>query len=70
MTHDCPGGCGAQVPRHRLACESDWFRLPAVLRNEITYAYRRRTKEPSLHRRLLREAFLWYRHNPRGARGE
>lgn len=63
-THDCPGGCGAQVPRHQLACKPCWYRLPKPFRDAINYAYRNRAKNPTGHRAALRKAFEWYRSNP------
>lgn len=66
-THDCPGGCGAQVPRHQLACKPCWYRLPKPLRDDVNAGYRTRATDPSAHRRALREASLWYRANPKEA---
>ncbi len=65
-THDCPGGCGGQVPRHQLACKPDWFRLPLPLRKAINAAYLARARNPTAHRAALRAAFDWYRANPAG----
>lgn len=59
-THDCPGGCGAQVPQHHLACKSCWWRLPAVLRDDVNAGWRKRRTNPSAHRRALHAAFMWY----------
>lgn len=64
-THDCPGGCGAQVPRHQLACKPCWFRLPKPIRDDINAGYRKRTADPGPHRRAMRVAFLWYSDNPK-----
>ena len=67
-THDCPGGCGAQVPHHQLACKPCWFRLPKPLRDDVNIGYRRRATDAAVsHRRALRDAFAWYRGNPREA---
>lgn len=56
--HDCPGGCGAQVPHHLLACRDCWWELPAPLRN----AFRR----PGANRlTAVGEALAWYRANMR-----
>lgn len=57
-THDCPGGCGRQVPRHHLACPTDWYRLPAELRGRISALYQR---DPLAHAGAIGEAFRWYR---------
>jgi hypothetical protein len=64
-THPCPGGCGAEVPQHQLACKPDWFRLPKPLRDEIGAAYARRRANPMRHLRALGEASKWYRANPK-----
>jgi hypothetical protein len=66
-THGCPGDCGAQVPRHQLACKPCWFRLPKDLRDDVNYACRRRAVDASSHRRALRAAMNWYHDNPRTA---
>lgn len=63
-THDCPGGCGTQVPRHHLACRPCWFRLPAPLRDDVNAGWRSRRADPAKHRRALRAASIWYRANP------
>lgn len=34
--HPCPGGCGATIPEHHVACESCFYLLPTQLRLEIT----------------------------------
>lgn len=57
-THACPGGCGAQVPRARLACKSCWYRLPAAYRAEIRAAYGR---DARAHRDAVTAALAWYR---------
>lgn len=55
--HNCPGGCGDQVPHHLLACRSCWWLLPAPLR----HAFRR----PGANRlQAAAEALAWYRTNP------
>jgi hypothetical protein len=64
-THACPGGCGAQVPHHQLACKPCWFRLPKPLRDDVNDAYRNRRRDGALpHLRAIREASRWYRANP------
>lgn len=68
-THPCPGGCGADVPHHQLACKPDWFRLPKPLRDEINAAYPRRRANPLRHTRAIAEASRWYRANPRQTEG-
>lgn len=55
--HDCPGGCGAQVPFTRFACPADWARLPHRLRRAITSNYRRR---PVAHARAMTAARTWF----------
>jgi hypothetical protein len=64
-THECPGGCRRQVPRHRYACRTCWYRLPGDLRTAITDTYRR---DPAAHRTAMLDAGLWYLNNPREAR--
>lgn len=63
-THACPGKCGAQIPRHRLACNVDWSRLPAKIRLQVTSNYRR---NPDAHFAAVRDAVEWYAANPREA---
>jgi hypothetical protein len=65
-THGCPGDCGAQVPRHQLACKPCWFRLPKPYRDAVNDGYRHRMTNPRPHRQALRDAMLWYRDNPAG----
>ena len=65
-THGCPGDCGAQVAHHQLACRRCWYRLPQVLREDVTNAYRRRADNPAAHRAALLAASQWYRANPLG----
>lgn len=36
--HDCPGGCGAEVPHNKLACLDCWWLLPVELRKSVTNA--------------------------------
>lgn len=62
-THGCPGGCGAQVPQHQLACKPCWFRLPKPHRDAVNAAWR---KDARLHRSALADALAWYRDNPGG----
>lgn len=67
-THQCPGGCGATVQPHQLACRDDWYRLPKPLRDKINAAWRRRTTHGGReHRATVGEALAWYRANPRQA---
>ena len=62
-THVCPGGCGAQVPRHQYACQADWKRLPAGLRRTISTAY---NHGPFMaHVRAMDLAGAWFMRNPR-----
>lgn len=64
-THDCPGGCGTQVPQRQLACKPCWFRLPRALRDAVNNAYQRRAKDPTAHKQAIRIAYQWYQNNPR-----
>lgn len=64
-THDCPGGCGAQVPRHHLACPQDWKRLPLPLQRELNFWYRRRTTHARQYQDARAKCLDWYRTNPR-----
>lgn len=61
--HECPGGCGEQVPQARLACRTDWFRLPKAIRAAVWEAYRE--GQFAAHRAALADAADWYRDNPR-----
>lgn len=61
-THACPGKCGQRIPRRRLACPTDWARLPSDLRNAVTDNYRR---NPDAHFAAVRDAVEWYAANPR-----
>jgi hypothetical protein len=56
-THDCPGGCGAPVVRHRFACGVCWRRLPAQLRRAITSTY---NVDHTAHARAMVRAMHWY----------
>lgn len=58
-THDCPGGCGAKVPRSKLACLDCWYLLPAGLRRRVS-ANRGRNLS------VVAEALRWYRDNVTG----
>lgn len=59
-THDCPAGCGLQVPRSQFACRSDWYRLPAGMREAITTNYR---VDFGAHMEAMIEAQTWYLDN-------
>lgn len=63
-TGPCPGGCGRQVPRTKLACSEDWWRLPPEIRYEVNINYRRNR---SRHLMAVRDAIRWYQANPRDA---
>lgn len=63
-THACPGKCGQQITRSRLACPTDWARLPHDLRCAVTDNYRR---NPDAHFAAVRDAVEWYAANPREA---
>jgi hypothetical protein len=56
--HDCPGGCGSQVPRHLFACKPCWWRLPADLRRPITATH---GVDVRAHRAAMADAMRWYR---------
>lgn len=64
--HSCPGDCGAQVPRHQLACKPCWGRLPKPLKDDVNTAYRHRAENRRAHVLALRAAMDWYRRNPSG----
>jgi hypothetical protein len=55
-THDCPGGCGADVPRRLLACRDCWWLLPTDLRRAV-----QRGGTGRLH--AVADALRWYREN-------
>ena len=69
-THDCPGGCTGQVPRHQLSCRPCWYRLPKVLRDDVNAGYRKRATDPYAHRRALIAAYHWYDSHPLEATDE
>lgn len=55
--HDCPGGCGREVPHSKLACSDCWWLLPVEHRKAVTNA-------GSLIRLgVVGEALRWYREN-------
>lgn len=58
--HRCPGGCGADVRRHLLACRDCWARLPDELRQAVN------RRGPG-HVEALSDALTWYRDNPKEA---
>jgi len=60
-THQCPGGCGVEVGRARLACPRCWSALPADLASALSRAYRARAVRPAEHRAALKAALDWYR---------
>jgi hypothetical protein len=60
-THDCPGGCGAQVPHHRFACPGCWGRLPRDLARAITGNFRR---DFAAHVAAMTDARRWYGKHP------
>jgi hypothetical protein len=62
--HECPGGCGANVPYHLLACRICWRRLPAHLKADVNLAWRNRTADPDAHTLAVEAAYEWYRGNP------
>lgn len=61
-THPCPGGCGGQITAEKLACRTDWWRLPKSLREAITRNYRRNR---TAHAHAMAAALAWYRDNVR-----
>lgn len=60
-THECPGGCGSRVPRHRFACPPCWFRLPVPHRRAIERHHRRHTQSHSL---AMHAAVNWFKEHP------
>lgn len=62
-THACPAGCGQQVHRDKLACPTDWYRLPSPLRSEINRA--QKAQDVRTHRAAVAVALQWYREHPR-----
>jgi hypothetical protein len=63
QTHACPGGCGDQITYERLACPTDWSRLPNVLRHDVNAAWRNRARDGVAHLLAVRAAMRWYRDN-------
>jgi hypothetical protein len=59
-THECPGGCGARVERHRYACRPCWYRLPAPHRDAI----RRNRRHNEGHALALHAASIWFAEHP------
>jgi len=57
-THDCPGGCGKQVPNRLFACRKDWARLPRDLQRSILDSYR---VDDVAHLQAMAVARRWYR---------
>jgi hypothetical protein len=53
--HECPGGCGREVPHNKLACPDCWWLLPIDMRKAITGARGRNRLQ------LVGEAVGWYR---------
>lgn len=67
IAHRCPCGCGAAVSRTRLACRAGWYRLPKVVRDAVTGAYRRRSTAAGRaeHLAAVRDAIRWFQdHRP------
>lgn len=60
-THECPGGCGAEVPQHQLACRTCWRKLPEALRHQVNVAYRNRYVNRRAHIVAMHEALQWLR---------
>ena len=61
-THNCPGGCGRQVPYHHFSCRSCWYRLPMDLRRPISGNWQR---DPVAHAEAMLDAKQWYAENAR-----
>lgn len=59
-SHDCPGGCGAEVPYRLLSCRSCWWLLPQEMRRRISNG----TSDERLD--TVSEALVWYKDNVRG----
>ena len=53
--HDCPGGCGREVPHRKLSCPDCWWLLPVELRKAVTHGTNRLT--------AVGEAARWLREN-------
>lgn len=68
LLHACPGDCGKQVPRHKLACKPCWFRVPVEVRQLVTRAFVGRHDHPAEHRAAVLAAMAWLREHPRVAR--
>lgn len=62
-THECPGNCGTRVHRDKLACPTDWYRLPSELRSAVTRAFK--AQDRRAHRAALVAAMRWYGEHPR-----
>lgn len=61
-THECPGGCGAQVAFHLFACKRCWFRLPRALRTAIWRAHG--GTDGRAHVAAMADATQWFEANP------
>ncbi|HEX5811567.1 MAG TPA: hypothetical protein VFY38_05685 [Pseudonocardia sp.] len=33
--HECPGGCGTEIPDEMLACRPHWYQLPQDVRDAV-----------------------------------
>lgn len=62
--HACPGGCGANVPYHRLACPDCWVRLPVAHKGTVSQTYKNRGTDPTAHLAAVANAMKWYKDNP------
>jgi hypothetical protein len=60
-THECPGGCGAQVAKRLLACGSCWWLLPQLKRDEIRSLAS--GSDRMAHLGAVGDALIWFREN-------
>ena len=64
VTHQCPAPrCNRQVQEDRLACRTDWYRLPKDLRDRVWAAWYGGGAGSPEHSEVVREAIEWYRAN-------
>lgn len=61
--HECPGGCGENVPAAHLACRVCWWRLPRPLRDAVRSAFRVRLSRPGEHHAAMQAAIVWFHDN-------
>jgi hypothetical protein len=63
--HECPApGCARTVSHDRLACYTDWNRLPRPIRTSVWTAYKLHGNASTEHQAAVRLALRWYSDHP------